>query len=733
MWETIILTTFLLLMFLGLRYIVDGKISARFQYALWLIVAVRLLFAWVPMPDSRISISALVRTQGVEDWQEKDSEVQQTVPVQEGGVAQPVSAGQEKTANNLADFHSSEKKEYDEIDDTTPVKRHFNSIKTFWVIYIPGVCVMFCVILLRNLIFYLRLRKFRIRYEGELPVAHIPGKVYLLEQAYSPFLFGRNIYIAPEMLQNMKSLQYCLAHETCHYRQGDLFWSVIRNLCLVMYWYHPLVWLCVRLSDNDAELACDERVIALLGEEHRLDYGETLLTVIKNQARGRTYTNLSTQMSGSKRNVEKRIKRIAEKKTKWFSAAVFVVIGLAIAVLSTLPGTASGNDVSDRDTAVASDGMAVDSSSDWSVTETEGFPAMVVDEKGDIVDFVRGNLITKLYLDYAAENIEHTDYYPYRIKEHAFSNCVNLKTLIISNQSNTRFYIKEIADNAFDGCPKDMVVYCEENSDVWDYFKKAGFSVKAFDDRGDVFWGTLGENPEELEKLADKLTSHYDPDEEPVLTKEEMRQVYGEPYFVMTQSGRLMTVANSHSLSAYAESEVLFPKEATVIEGTFCNDTTLTKTITIPKHIKEIGDISFQDCHIRQLDFEEGSTLERIGNNAFMWSKFSEVQLPEGLKSIGGNAFVFCMELKEITIPASVETIGMGCFSLCDLEAVTILNPKVEFQGDPELLNEQVFDSFMYDEKKKEMVPNTKLTIICHKGSTAEVYAKQLGLKVKYI
>ena len=794
MWETIILTTFLLLLFLGLRHIVDGKISARFQYALWIIVAARLLFAWIPLPASSISILPFVNesvesiTQLAKDVSNANSadgdsqrgnendittitdieksvegetldsnlsddggladngsvadsqkqtqaiESQLTVPVEGDGAAGQLSVKGNKDSsdsNTVKDIDSKKSKTVDLSVYT----------KLFTGIYFAGVCLMFLAIVLRNIMFFGRIKKMRICYEGELPGKNIPGKVFLLDKTSSPFLFGKNIYIAPEMLQDENSLRYCLLHETCHYKQGDMLWSIVRNLCLVMYWYHPLVWLCVSLSDNDAELACDERTIALLGEEHRLDYGKALLALIINQSGTFGHFNLSTQMSGSKRNMEKRMERIAQKTTSWLSAVVFVIIGMAIVLLSTLPGAASGSKESaEPATIVVPDDNAPQKnlSSDWSITETEGYPAMIVDENGNIVDFIRGNLITKIYLSYG--NFNGGEALPYSIMEDAFQNCVNLKTLIIDNQSNNRCYIEEIADTAFDGCPKDMVVYCEKNTDVWDYFTKKGFRVEAFNAWGDESWETLGENPAELEEIAAKGNPlyYYDSDVGPVLTKEEMRKLYGEPYFVMTESGGLLELYLSCTVQLatdiYTDEPIHFPKEATALKGTFCNDSTLRKTITIPNHITEIGNSTFQDCQIEKVEFEEGSKLEKIGECAFIQNQLSELKLPEGLKELGRNAFFWCGPLKEITIPSSVEKIDRGCFGFCEkLETVTVLNPETEFLGDPDLNDQQIFDTSVYSKKKKKMVPNTKLTIRCYKGSTAESYAKKLNLKVEYI
>lgn len=54
--EAIITTIILVSLFLVIRRLVQGKISAKIQYALWLIVAIKLLTVFIPMPESAFSV-----------------------------------------------------------------------------------------------------------------------------------------------------------------------------------------------------------------------------------------------------------------------------------------------------------------------------------------------------------------------------------------------------------------------------------------------------------------------------------------------------------------------------------------------------------------------------------------------------------------------------------------------------------------------------------------------------
>ena len=66
--------------------------------------------------------------------------------------------------------------------------------------------------------------------------------------------------------------------------------------------------------------------------------------------------------------------------------------------------------------------------------------------------------------------------------------------------------------------------------------------------------------------------------------------------------------------------------------------------------------------------------LESIGSEAFAYcTTLESITLPESLKSIFGNAFYNCLDLKSITVPDGVTFIGEGAFNMCQkLTDVTI-------------------------------------------------------------
>ena len=84
------------------------------------------------------------------------------------------------------------------------------------------------------------------------------------------------------------------------------------------------------------------------------------------------------------------------------------------------------------------------------------------------------------------------------------------------------------------------------------------------------------------------------------------------------------------------------------------------KNAKIPSYIKQITDYAFHSVKLQTLDFESNSSLEIIGE----------------------QAFIYCSLLKNIEIPASVKKLCLHAFRCAsDLESILFLGKNLEFQN----------------------------------------------------
>jgi beta-lactamase regulating signal transducer with metallopeptidase domain len=198
-------------------------------------------------------------------------------------------------------------------------------------VWLAGSCAAGVWFIGTNILFYARLRRSR----QALTVEGCSLPVYRAEGLSSPCLFGLfrpAVYLTPKAAQSGETMRYVLTHEACHYRHGDHVWSLLRGLCLAVWWWNPLVWAAAILSRNDGELACDEAVIQELGEDSRLAYGRTLIGMISVREAPAAVMRAATTMVSGKRGIRERLNVIVrrQKAVVWAVAAVVVLIAVCV-------------------------------------------------------------------------------------------------------------------------------------------------------------------------------------------------------------------------------------------------------------------------------------------------------------------------------------------------------------------------------------------------------------------
>ena len=127
------------------------------------------------------------------------------------------------------------------------------------------------------LVLYAAFRYGRIwrRVQASIPLG---DRQYLCDGIPTAFLLGLfrpRIYLPSNMAEENRA--YVLRHELAHLRHGDQLWKPLGFAMVCLYWFHPLVWLSYWLFCRDLEMACDERVIAQLGEGEKKAYSYALL------------------------------------------------------------------------------------------------------------------------------------------------------------------------------------------------------------------------------------------------------------------------------------------------------------------------------------------------------------------------------------------------------------------------------------------------------------------------
>jgi beta-lactamase regulating signal transducer with metallopeptidase domain len=256
-----------------------NRVSKRWQYTIWLVVVVRLLFPFTPtqgiLPalwerDAPIQ-SQYAQTQDIPDTQ--------TTPAVSPSPSQPAFSNEQQTKPPVSGV-------WQEIWGF--LSRY---AWTAWLAVAMGLLLR-KVTLYQSFVKYLR--------AGERPVEDLdtlnrfgalceqlrlkrPVELATNRLIASPLMLGfaRPSVVLPALPEDEADFRYICLHELTHCKRRDIFYKWLVQVVLCIHWFNPLVHLMVREVGRACELSCDEAVLYLLGAQERTEYGNALLQSLK--------------------------------------------------------------------------------------------------------------------------------------------------------------------------------------------------------------------------------------------------------------------------------------------------------------------------------------------------------------------------------------------------------------------------------------------------------------------
>lgn len=711
----ILSSTVLILAVAALRRLLRGRISLRVQYALWLLVALRLLLP-VNLGESALSV------ENAADALRTEIALRQEPPLTT-----------EMPSGETVDVPVTPVTPVTPAVPATPVTPVEPAVSVDWAalartVWLTGAAVLALVFLAVNLRFGLRLRRSRQRVTEE--TAALP--VYVSAAAETPCLFGLlrpAIYLTPAACEDAETRRCAIAHELTHYRHGDQLWSVLRCLCLALHWYHPLVWWAVELSRRDAELACDEATVGALGERERAAYGRILirLTCEKRPA----LLTAATTMTDNGRQLRERITTLVKRPKTVAAAAVVLTAALALVTVATFTG-GEGDPEEPLGTTYEADRQlfAQEFGADFTA---KTMPTLCTAENSFTLIDAWGSAYTYAAPKERALTEENFDRL-FPAQTTADGGWTDGQSAAKLRRNNLRSWRAEAVEPA-DGLPNRL--YLLQQRDGTCYL-------------------ALGYDAEELHTICWVL--HLTP------TEAAEAEIHG------TALSKLRTDAERYTVPEGVTNIVTFScrdlpnlREITLPEGlkeigncAFQNCTALER-IELPTTVAKLGVDAFGrctalqtaelgDCAVWQLsdtvfarctaltDVTLPPKIQSIGQRTFYQCRsLRSVTVPDGVKSIGEEAFAECASLETITLPAVLESIGAqafaGCTSLREIvipDGVTGL-PRWVF-ADCENLERVTIPSSVRAIRSLAFQHCDRLTIVCEPGSAAEAYAKKNGI-----
>ena len=337
MTEWFVSSAVLAALLIGAHYLLRGKISARLQYTLWLVLLVRLL---LPLSVGKTAVSVANLLPEAEPAAVIQAEPAAAPPAQAASTPEPSAPAapvQTPTQPVQRPTPTPAQAETGSAEPEKSAQKPALSVrKIFMLVWASGAALLGLWFLFCNLRYGRQLRAGVLR-----AIAPKEGRpaVRLTRTALSPCLFGLfppAIYVTMDCAQDEQLLHHCAEHEYTHYLHRDHIWAVLRGVCLALHWFNPLVWWAAALSRTDAELFCDEDTVRRLGEDARVDYGRSL---IRMTCRERVDPlSAATTMSGRGGQLRTRIISITKHPKTAIPVLILVLLLCAAAVGCTMTG-----------------------------------------------------------------------------------------------------------------------------------------------------------------------------------------------------------------------------------------------------------------------------------------------------------------------------------------------------------------------------------------------------------
>ena len=265
--------TLLLLLILGLKPLYKSRFSKRWQYYIWIIVALRFLLPFTP--DTTI-VGSLFEKPGT-------TVITNEIPTSPN-VPAPANTDNSKTEPIQADR-----------DIAAAMREPFNRYVCLFFIWSVFALVLFVrkITIYQGFIQYIKAGSTEVSDIKTLNLLsdceeklNIKTRVELSRNPLiaSPIMIGffRARIVLPACELDDKEWSYIFVHELIHYKQRDMFYKWLIQIVVCAHWFNPFVYLLEKEVNKSCELSCDEKVISILDDKARREYGDTLISFLQS-------------------------------------------------------------------------------------------------------------------------------------------------------------------------------------------------------------------------------------------------------------------------------------------------------------------------------------------------------------------------------------------------------------------------------------------------------------------
>lgn len=301
-----ILVSFIIMLLIASDKIFNIKYSAKYRYIIWIIIAVRLIIPF----QLDVQNSVVVE-----------------LPIQNFTAYQDNYSNEALKYDNLAKEQNLNFKNNKQIS----LKESLELIWSFG----------FAMFLIFHIFSYSKFKKNVNRWSRLLDIEFdIP--VYICPKIDTPMLVGlfKPKILIPRQTYSKLEIDTVLEHERVHFIRKDLWIKVIFIIANAVHWFNPIVYIMVNRANWDMELSCDDKVIL----DKNLDFKKAYSNIILHFASSNKINALTTQFSGGKKDMKKRLENIFDKNIKKSGLLLVTIISVTLMGSSLVGCSTSSNE-----------------------------------------------------------------------------------------------------------------------------------------------------------------------------------------------------------------------------------------------------------------------------------------------------------------------------------------------------------------------------------------------------
>jgi beta-lactamase regulating signal transducer with metallopeptidase domain len=358
--------TLLLLLILGLKPLYKSRFSKRWQYYIWIIVALRFLLPFTP--DTTI-VGSLFEKPGT-------TVITNEIPTSPN-VPAPANTDNSKTEPIQADR-----------DIAAAMREPFNRYVCLFFIWSVFALVLFVrkITIYQGFIQYIKAGSTEVSDIKTLNLLsdceeklNIKTRVELSRNPLiaSPIMIGffRARIVLPACELDDKELSYIFVHELIHYKQRDMFYKWLIQIVVCAHWFNPFVYLLEKEVNKSCELSCDEKVISILDDKARREYGDTLISFLQSNNLYKSSLASVTLTEGAEQLKERLGSIMKFKKKSKGIIAITAIFSVLVCVCFFVTGAYAASPATNNNLVLKDNGkpneVSIKTESDRNIKETE--------------------------------------------------------------------------------------------------------------------------------------------------------------------------------------------------------------------------------------------------------------------------------------------------------------------------------------------------------------------------